>query len=273
MARPKIAIHLPLLRRLYVDQGLSARKLAIRFRCSAQTVMNRCIEIGLPLHAVGRARWRYQKHKFTGNDADRAYLLGFAIGDLSVHRFSEHGDTIVARCHTTQWDQVDVMRKCFAPFGHVTISQSNHGYHVSAYLDALSFDFLTHHHVVPAWVRSNAQWAFMAGYSDAEGNFIINQGRARMKIDAYDHHVLLWMHRRFMDNGIRSKLRRIGVRDEIRIDGTRYTADLWRLNVNRASDLARAIRLLLPYALHRKRKRDMRCCLANISVRRRRGSI
>lgn len=273
MPRRKIILNPSRLHYLYIVRRLSPYKIAPLLGCSFSTVSKRLREYGIPLRSHAAARMRYAKRSFSGSVTEKAYLLGFSIGDLNVRRATAHGETIVARCHTTQSSQVAVLQRCFERYGHVTISSASYGMQVSAYLDAQSFSFLLQKRSIPGWIRGSARWAFMAGYSDAEGNFIINQGRARMKIDSYDAHVLRWMYECLVHDRFNVRLRCIGRRGFAWRGASPLRNDLWRLNINQAADLKRFIVRTLPFVMHAKRRRDMRRCLTNINRRMHRGTV
>lgn len=210
---------------------------------------------------------RYQKYDFAGGELLRAYMIGFRIGDLNVYKTSEKSELIVVRCHTTQKEQVDVIKKLFQKFGKVTISVRNGHFHANCFLNQ------TFHFLIPkdfSDVSRKGFPAFVAGYTDAEGNFILNQNRARFKIDSYDFHVLNsiteWLHVK----GIQYKLRQIARKGDLQyIRGvkSKYNGDLWRLNINQAKSLKKFITKIIPFLKHRKRIKDARISLENIISR------
>ena len=275
MGRLKIDIDPALLRKMYVDEKLSPLRIGNKLGCSFSTISNRLREYYIPLRSPAEARLRYKKEPFSGDLAERAYLLGFAIGDLNVYLPSVNSVTLVARCHTTQKVQVDLLRESFACYGKVTLSKGAKSMHINIYLDAVSFKFLLEKELgdVPGWVRREGRWSFIAGYSDAEGNFIINQGRARFKLDSYDKHVLFWIKELLDCSKIRCQLRLIARRGQLQRDGMKFNHDLWRLNVNEARSLEKIIDLVMPYARHKKRIKDMKKCESNIRARAQRGTI
>lgn len=273
MGRAKIFLSQSVLRKLYLKKKWPPERIGRHFRCSFATIRNRLREYQIPFRNPAEARIRYKKIPFNGSVFEKSYLCGFAWGDLNVYRPSENGVTLVVRCHTTQIDQVRVMKECFGAYGHVTVSKSSHGFHVNVYLDADSFSFLIKQYEMPRWIKGKAGWAFIAGYNDAEGNFILNQKRGRMKIDSYDYWILRWCHQFLNAQGIMAKLRKIALAGEKQNATMRYQHDLWRLNVNEAHALYKTIKNLLPYTRHKKRKRDMLMCMTNITKRKLRGTI
>jgi hypothetical protein len=203
-------------------------------------------------------------------------MMGFRIGDLSVYRRSVDSETVVVRCHTTQQEQVDVIRSLFKDFGKVTVSV-RHGPHfnVNCFLNR-SFDFLfLKDEPSWKWVRNEDVLGapFIAGYTDAEGNFIINQGRGRFKIDAYDKEVLEWMSSWLVAKGIYCKYRCVCKKEASWNKKFPFKKDLWRLNINDAVSLEKFILLILPHLRHKIRLYDAKACLRNIHTRRKNGTI
>ena len=188
----KVIISPEELQQLYWDERKSSLKIAQLFHCHAMTVRNRIRELGIPKRSPSDARMRYKKYDFSGNTMEKAYLLGFRLGDLSVYQTNLRSDLIVVRCHTTQMTQVTLMNRLFSSYGHVTVSDGKYGYNVNCFVN-LTFNFLLpKHEQVPQDVQRSkvSTWAFIAGYVDAEGYFGINQEKARFKIDSYDVHIL-----------------------------------------------------------------------------------
>lgn len=272
MSRKKINIEKKLLNELYHNKNLSARKIGEIFNCSWSTIINRLAEFNIPFKSPSAARMRYPKKDFNNNLIDRAYMIGFRIGDLNVYKPSPNSETIVVRCHTTQKEQIKVMKKLFSKYGKVSISNNKGQYHINCFLNN-SFNFLiTKNERCWYWIKNNykAFWAFIAGYTDAEGNFILNQNRARFKIDSYDYNVLklisLWLTKQKIEN----KFRRVCKKGESKYKRRFWNNDLWRLNINRADSLEKFINSIMPFLAHSRRIKYAQICLNNIKIRKKR---
>lgn len=269
MGRAKITIPKNELLKLYIKGNQSPYSIARLYGCSFSTITNRIREHGIPFKSHSVARIKYKKQKFRGGDREKAYMIGFRLGDLNVYSRSQHSEVIVVRTHTTKLDQVNVMKRLFAKYGRVTISQSrHHSFHVNCFLDS-SFSFLLpKEDIVRAWIKEESTFsAFVAGYTDAEGSFGINQGKARFKIDSYDYGILLRIHGWLLDRGIPNKFWRIGRKGELNFARYRWSRDLWRLNINEAHAINKFCSLMIPYLRHRKRIYDMERAVRNIQNR------
>lgn len=271
----RVNVSKKVLQRLYWDERKSSIEIAKLYKCHSMTIRNRIRELGITKRTPSDARMHYEKHDFSENSIERAYLLGFRLGDLSAYQTSVDSELIVVRCHTTQLAQVTLMQSLFSSYGRVTVSKGIHGYNVNCFLNA-TFDFmLPKHEVVPEIVnkQQSSIWAFIAGYIDAEGSFGINQGKARFKIDSYDVHVLEWMVNVFCESLLVVKFRQIAVQGQPQYRAGIFHKDLWRLEINEGSSIFRFINMVSIYIRHEKRKTDMIICLNNVKERQSKGTI
>ncbi len=269
MGRLKIFIPHDDLERLYVQEKKSPIAIAKLYCCDPITVRTRIREYNIPERSQSAARMRYSKYSFSGDSAEKAYMIGFRLGDLNVYQTSQKSELIVVRCNTTQQVQIDVIQSLFGQYGRVSQSQGVLSTNINCYLNR-TFDFLLPKgNGVPEWIikDTRAAAAFAAGYVDAEGSFFLNQGRARFKLDSYDYEILVWITDYLNNHGIIAKLRRIGVKRDVRPDGTRYNHDLWRLNVNEAVSLSQFTNLIKPFVRHATRLAQIEICEDNLRHR------
>lgn len=274
MGRQKIFIAKETLERFYVKKNFSAYRLGKKLGCSYSTIINRLQEYGMPKKDKAHMRVVYAKRPFDGNEKERAYLIGFRLGDLNVYKPSPNSKIFVVRCHTTIRAQANLIRSLFKKYGGVKIFYSpTNGFTVNCFLDD-SFDFLYLKKLpLRVFQDHNTAYSFMAGYTDAEGSFGLNQGKGRFKIDSYDFEILRKMSDFLRLNGVATKFRLIARRGTESGMGYRWNCNLWRLDVNEALSLERFIKTILRYLKHSKRIKDAKIVLANIYARRKRGSI
>lgn len=270
MGRTKINLDKGTLHRLYLSENLSPAKIGAIFGCSFKTVRNRLEEFEIPFKDPALARLRSKRRGFDGSKETRAYMVGFRLGDLNVYRPSERSLTVVVRGHTTQDDQVSIMKGLFSDFGRVTVSLNKGHYHVNCFLDN-SFLFLLPKNLSAwEWIKKSdtaVAAAFIAGYVDAEANFILNQGRARFKIDSYDDEILEWMSEWLTSHGIENSYRIIYQIGDTWKGKSPINKNLWRLNINEMESLLKFIDIMVPLLRHKKRIRDMLVCKSNIESR------
>lgn len=266
MGRAKIQIKKEKLVSLYINKNLTPAKIGAIFGCNVITIRNRLKEYKIPFKDPAFARLKSKRKDFDNNLANKAYMVAFRIGDLNVYMPSKKSQTIVVRCHTTQEDQIRVIKSLFNGFGKITTSLANGHYHINCFLNT-SFEFLlSKKSDAWSWLRESSKLmpSFIAGYVDAEANFILNQGRARFKIDSYDFDILDFISTWLVSRGIQTRFRRIYKMGDVWKGNSPLNKDLWRLNINDKVSLLAFIKLLLPLIRHRKRRSDMKICLKNI---------
>lgn len=271
----KIFIPRELLVRLYWQDHKSSIRIARIFHCHPMTIRNRIHELGIVKRSPSDARMRYGKQNFSGNSLEKAYLLGFRLGDLNSYRTNVNSDLIIVRCHTTQNVQVKLIKQLFLSYGQVTVSKSVYGYNINCYLNKTFRFLLPKHKKVPLYIRSNEarSWAFIAGYVDAEGYFGLNQLKARFKIDSYDIQILDWMRKILQELSVRIIFRQIAKRGQPQYRTGIFHKDLWRFEINEARSILRFIHTIGPYMRHEKRKADMIICQHNIKDRFNKGTV
>ena len=276
MGNRKIKISEKRLFKLYWVENKSSFKIARIYGCESQTIRNRIKEFKIKKKTKCQAHVRYPRYDFAGDRVEKAYLIGFRIGDLRVYKTKPYSETIIAQCHTTCNNQVVLFKKVFKKYGQVTVTNlKDRSFDINCYLNNTFNFLLPKEDKIEPWICRNKKCftGFIAGYTDAEGNFIINQKKARFKIDSYDRLVLEGIHLWLLRNKINSKLRLIGKKGQLRPEGYVFNNDLWRLNVNEAHSLLRFIDIIRPFVKHRKRMKDMNFCAVNILKRKKLGTI
>lgn len=274
MSRSKISIDEKNLNELYWVRNLSPYKIGTLLNCSFSTVTNRLKEYEIPFKNHSQARQKYLKKDFSEDPIEKAYMLGFRIGDMNVYKTSPKSETVVTRCHTTDKDQAQLIKNLFNKYGKVTISCNSGHNHVNCFLNK-TFEFLLpKFNNPPEYLTSKKEiLSFIAGYTDAEGNIGLNQGKARFKIDSYDKGILSWISTKLDNLTIKNKLRCIGIKNKIYYNQKILNQDLWRLNVNNGTDLLKFINLIEPFIRHKRRKQQITQSKINLLMRVHRGSV
>lgn len=214
----------------------------------------------------------YAKLDFSGDPVEKAYLIGFCLGDLNAYKTSENAETIVVRCHTTKDSQIKLLKTLFEKYGQVSVAERNKrgSVHINCFLNE-TFDFLLpKSESVMEWIREDFAYsaAFAAGYFDAEANFGIYDGRARFKIDSYDKSIIHWLYYWFSSIGVECpEPCIIGRKSQSRGDGSVFNNDLWRLRVSEMESLLKLVQTVNPYIKHQKRKSDTKMVKQNILER------
>jgi hypothetical protein len=121
---------------------------------------------------------KYERKPFSGDRAERAYLLGLRYGDLDVVR---HGRAIRVRVSTTHPAMADLFELMFSPYGHVSrypreAKLVGFEWTLECDLDE-SFSFLVSKpsiHELDTMSREEIL-AFLAGLFDAEGSILMHK--------------------------------------------------------------------------------------------------
>jgi len=271
---------------LYVEQQLSTHEIAKRYNCSAATVRQRLRSFDIPVRsrleaALASVGALDRLKDFCGSLPEKAYLIGFRIGDLTVIRRFSAGQAITVYGSSTRQEQIDLIRLLFEPYGYVRITQeikNKHGfteYHFICSLNS-SFEFLVEKfESVPNWILSNDESfiAFFGGLVDAEGSFSLNYyndslSRGRFSIEMTSKELLGQCRERLMSLGISCSNLALHRRNgDINKHGIATRKDSWQFTIVQKAALLHLITLLGPYLNHAKRQDDMHRVRENIEWR------
>ncbi len=166
------------------------------------TVFNHLRRRGIQLRdkveAQIKAVARFQKTPFDGYESDRAYLLGFARGDLAVAR---HGRAIRVKTSSTHPALIELVQSLFAPYGPTRTyprfsKMTGYEWTVEGELDP-SFEFLLlEKNTPPQNVKKETVLSYLGGLFDAEGSIWVWDGRAfapRLSFTNKDLRMLDWI--------------------------------------------------------------------------------
>jgi len=262
------------LRRLYLEEELTQSEIGRIFGCSGTSVRRKMQEYNIPSRSNAEAQMMHPRRSFSGDPLEKAYLIGFAKGDLSVSKPNESGETIKVTCGSSRWEQIELFETLFSAYGSVWISrQYKWGSRDCRVLLDLSFSFLLElKDDIPAWILANgngeAFLAFLAGYTDAEGNIGIYDGRARFQLASCDKDILHQIHTKLQEMGFKLPRPKIAMpAGYVHKDGYRLKRDYWYLRASRKSTLLGLLKRLQPYFKHAKRVQDMEAAIHNIEER------
>ena len=215
-------------------------------------------------------RTHHERTPFVASESDRAYILGFASGDLTAWQVS--GTSVMVTSTTTHQAFVDLFHQMFDGHGPVyqyPMYEEGKGYRwkVATRLDN-SFRFL----LTPR--MKGLEWASdsrllihcLAGFTDSDGSIQISRASngVRIKLNLYNTDLELLVRLKgemgrlgFFPNGPYVTMRK----------GTstpygRYTKDLWNLPLQRTWEAQKLLRALP--VRHRERK-ELKEIVASIS--------
>jgi len=272
LVRSKNKIKKSVLVRLYYQKCLTQKQIGEKLNVHKETVRRLMKEYGLETWKKSEISTRYLKFNFSGNLEEKAYLIGFRIGDLNV-RLSRSKNLIIARCTSTKMAQIQLFKNLFKKYGHIYVGKIREDRN-REFLVRLNrtFNFLLpKKDNIPKWVRINNKYFlfFLAGYTDAEGCIGIgSKNVAFLALASYDKNILKQIHKQLIKIGVECKPPRILVKKgHIKSDGLVYRNDYWRFTINRKSFLLPVLRLLKLRLKHRKKINDLLRAEQNIIKR------
>lgn len=249
----KIQIPKGELYRLYHVKKWPLSKIAKKFSCCVDPVFDRMKEYGIPSRTMSEAKTIYPKKDFSGDLVEKAYIIGFRLGDLGVYR---EYCSICVQSSTTIIEQVELIKKLFEKYSNVYIGRYNDkAFHIQIRLNN-TFEFLLpKHDLIEDWILLNDDYfmAFLAGYTDAEGNVQTFKNRLRIRIRSCDKNLLYLAHQKLNEMGIRSIYRlelRAGMYKHKKLN-----RDFWSLSINRQEDIVKLAELMLPYLKYPKKRK------------------
>jgi hypothetical protein len=257
---------------LYTRQGLSLRQIASRLECDHSTLHKRLYKHGIAARSYSEANRIYPRQDFNGNACDKAYMIGFRLGDLYVTTLGKNDTTVVVNCSTTKSEQLELITSLFQPYGHVQLGSPNRKgcRGITCYLNPTFSFLLPKTDEVPVWIQSDDECAvaFAAGYIDAEGSFLLTGKEARFAVSSYDENIIHWLGQVFNNLGVECRPPYLaGKKGYVRPNGSIYRKDLWTLSVARVKSLLHLTTLIVPHLKHAKRKRDAQLVKANVEAR------
>jgi transposase-like protein len=257
------------LRQLYVAEGLTLSEIAQRYGCGLTTIWRRLQSAGIECRAGGSGPL-YERTDFGGDLAEKAYLIGFRIGDLNVEL---HGRTIVVKCTSTRTEQVELFRQLFERYGHVYTDEATlarrqrQSIGMSVALNRTFGFLLPKQDYVPDWVLDGSDevfFAFLAGYIDAEGYICTylppgyRTPQARVEVRTYDGVLLGELADGLNVRGIACPPAKIRVEaGYVNGSGVRSNGVQWGLAVCSKNSLRILFEQIEPHLRHGKRRRDM----------------
>ncbi len=255
------------LHNLYSDKKLSQIKIAQRFSCSRWVISNKLTQFRLQKRNASEATIIYERKKFSNNLVEKAYLIGFRLGDLHVKRKSIY--SVCINSSTTKQEQIELMSSLFEKYAHVQVSCSKGVFSFSSILNN-TFSFLEpKEDKIEKWILKDNKtfFSFLAGYADAEGNIGVYSGRARFRLGTYEKNIISQIYEKLNSLSIKTNIRLESPIGYQTSSGVKNNGDFWRISINYKDSLLRLFKKLEPYLKHGKRVRDMKNAKENVLQR------
>lgn len=255
------------LKRLYLDKKLSTRRIAEVIGCGRSTVHRKLMKMGVT-RDISTSHIRYPRKAFSGDLGEKAYLTGFAIGDLRVRKVGKKSRTIKIDCGSTKKEQIDLIHSLFSKYGRVWISRptTKGRIQIEAFVGT-SFGFLLDCRDNLEWIFSGRYFLpFFAGFTDAEGSIFITNRKAAYSVGNYDHELLQRIRKKLLEYGIEMRMYQNKRRYQI-AGGYMQKHRYWILTLHRKKELLKLFNILSPHIRHKKRRNDIQKAIDHISKR------
>ncbi|MCX6804004.1 MAG: hypothetical protein NTY48_05565 [Candidatus Diapherotrites archaeon] len=171
------------IKKLYWKDNLSTRKIAHLQHTHQRAIIDFMKAHNIPrrnrIEAVIKGCKKYDKKEFSGNECEKAYLLGLTLADFRRRR---HGYQINITAGSTHPAFILLFRKIFEKYSPIKeyVRYNKEMNKCERQIDVTlhsSFDFLLGPKDIPEWVmKDNSVFLhFLAGYADGEGTLSIGK--------------------------------------------------------------------------------------------------
>lgn len=267
--RKPIIISKEILRHLYLKRKLSQKVIAKKFGHSLWGIQRKMKVYGIKSRDYSTANTKYPKSNFSGNLLEKAYLIGFRLGDLNIYKVNY---LIQTRCSSTIKEQAYLFEDLFKKYGYVNISTAKRGTLEMVVLLNNSFNFLLpKDDLVDKWILQEEKYflSFLAGYADAEGSYYVKKpyykkalsGWGVFEIQSYDKNIVSTISKYLTNLYIENTLyltRRIK---------RQYKKEMWRVTIVKKQSLWNFIKLIEPYHKHENKLKDLQRVKENLILR------
>lgn len=266
----KPEINKKLLQNLYLAEKMSLKKIGKTYGMTPSGILKRIRKLKIKTRSSWETNTSFKK-PFAESDEEKAYMIGFRLGDLGIRQPSRKTMTVLVGTNTTHIDQINLVKWLFQKYSKVWISKPNAS-GVMSFSTILhpTFSFLVpKKDIIESWIYKNDRFmaSFTAGYIDAEGSFGVYNKRAKFRVGSYDKTILKQINSWFKKKEIKSLLRlerkkKIG-----------QNKDFWRITINDAASLGLLYTTLFAKLRHKNRIRDFIIVRKNLLSRFKNGTI
>ncbi len=261
------------LKKLYINKGLSSRKIAKIYKCAYSTIDRKIRKFGFPIKTLAAAHIITPRISFCGNLREKAYLIGFRIGDLRARKMYKNSETILVDCGSTKFRQISLIKTLFSKYGRVWVGKPSKSgkVQIECSLDKSFLFLLKRYHKFPIWALKNRILFFsiLAGFTDAEGSFYVTKDKKSSGFSLGNYNKMLLKQ-------IKGKLEKLnftprlslGVRKGYRgKDGYVHRQDYWILTIYRKAEIYKFIQIIKPFLKHKDKIQDADRVIQNINMR------
>lgn len=258
------------LKRLYVQKRMSSRKIARIYKCAYSYIDKRIKLLKIPRRNLASAHIISKRVNFSEDQNEKAYLIGFRIGDLRVRKMYKNSESILIDCGSTKSEQIKLIKRLFRRYGRVWVGKSKKSGKTQIEIGVNeTFSFLLPKFLTfPSWTM-NSWKAFLnilAGFIDAEGSFFLSRNRGFFSLGNYNKEILEQVNLKLHAHNFQTRLFMGAKKGYTGKDGYSHNQDYWILTISRKLDLSRFIKLIRPFLRHKDRINKMEIVFKNIEA-------
>ena len=257
------------LKELYITKKFSTWEIEKKTKISRSTIHRKLKEYGIERRDRATSHIIYARKDFSGDLIEKAYLIGFRLGDLGIRKIYPNSKTICVASGSTIKEQIKLIENLFKKYGRVWIKKTkNNKINIQINLNE-SFEFLLSKEF-PLWVERDKRFffSFLAGFTDAEGSIGVYNKMARFILGNYDKDLLFEISNQLNIFGIRCNKPFPDYRKgKITKEGYKYNQDYWHLHINSKNDLSLLFTELKHYIKHENKVKSLNIAIDNIKLR------
>ncbi len=248
--------------------------------CSESGLERRFRTYNLKSRTIKNRACRIKKFDFSGNLIEKAYIIGFRLGDLNIIK---RVSVTQVRCSTTIFAQIRLIKRLFSKYSTPkVVKYVDHKFKIPkwniVFLVNRSFNFLIpKQDEIPQWIQKNKQLFFscLAGYSDAEGSFLIRKGKPKNKvgfglyeIGSQQKNIIIQIWENLLKYGIQTPYPIISKgAGYTQSNGMKNNKDFWHLSTARKDSVWSLIREIEAYIKHPNKIKELARVKENVNLR------
>lgn len=260
------------LENVYLKKGLSTWAIEKKFGFPRSRVYNALKRNDIIPRSIANSHIRYKRLDFNGDLCEKAYLLGFAVGDLRVRKLNgKQSETISIGCGSTKFAQIKLFYRLFSGYGRVWRGKPDKrgAINIEAFVNK-TFSFLLPEFRDYKWcVKCKKHFfAFLAGFTDAEGSFYISNGQAFVSWGNYDAIILDFIKKGLDRFGIiTQRIFQDSLKGFIGSHGYVRNNNYSHLTCGRKEMIRKLLQELEPFVLHQDKMKNMARLRKNLIMR------
>ena len=272
--RKAVSIDKETLINLYHNKKFTQKQIAQKFGHSRFGIQRWMKIYEIKSRNDSQSHTKYPKKNFNGDLTEKAYMIGFRLGDLNVYKVHE---LIQVRCSTTKIAQVNLIKNLFKQYGNVHIWKAKRGTFEIVILLNKTFNFLLpKKDNIDDWILVDNKLflSFLAGYSDAEGCILMRKsthGNKRpfvgFELATYDKNILNQIGKSLEELGLIFPKPFITSKAGIDKRGIKRNKDCWRISIYRKDALWKLLNWLEPLMKHQTKLNSLLRAKKNIIYR------